>query len=84
MCCDTLLQCRYFQPPSVCVNAAGITRDEFLLKMEDEDFDKVIQVNLKVLPFVLIVLTTIYLYQWKKSIKGFSLFRLSDSFTLMH
>uniref|UniRef100_A0A8C7RNJ3 (3R)-3-hydroxyacyl-CoA dehydrogenase n=1 Tax=Oncorhynchus mykiss TaxID=8022 RepID=A0A8C7RNJ3_ONCMY len=43
----TSIQCRYFQPPSVCVNAAGITRDEFLLKMEDEDFDKVIQVNLK-------------------------------------
>uniref|UniRef100_A0A4W5RXQ4 Hydroxysteroid (17-beta) dehydrogenase 8 n=1 Tax=Hucho hucho TaxID=62062 RepID=A0A4W5RXQ4_9TELE len=39
---DTLLQCRYFQPPSVCVNAAGVTQDEFLLKME-EDFDKVIQ-----------------------------------------
>ncbi|XP_012693063.2 estradiol 17-beta-dehydrogenase 8 [Clupea harengus] len=41
------IQRRYFQPPSVCVNAAGITQDEFLLKMEEEDFDKVIQVNLK-------------------------------------
>lgn len=30
------------------MNAAGITQDEFLLKMEEEDFDKVIQVNLKV------------------------------------
>ncbi|XP_063041636.1 estradiol 17-beta-dehydrogenase 8 [Engraulis encrasicolus] len=38
---------RYFQPPSVCVNAAGITQDEFLMKMEEEDFDKVIRVNLK-------------------------------------
>ncbi|KAI2653184.1 (3R)-3-hydroxyacyl-CoA dehydrogenase [Labeo rohita] len=38
---------RYFQPPSVCVNAAGITKDEFLLKMEEDDFDKVIEVNLK-------------------------------------
>lgn len=43
------LQRRYFQPPSVCVNAAGITQDEFLLKMEEDDFDKVIEVNLKVL-----------------------------------
>ncbi|KAJ8000107.1 hypothetical protein DPEC_G00201410 [Dallia pectoralis] len=43
----TDIQCRYFQPPSVCVNAAGITQDEFLLKMNDEDFDRVIQVNLK-------------------------------------
>lgn len=41
------IQRRYFQPPSVCVNAAGITQDEFLLKMEEEDFDRVIQVNLK-------------------------------------
>uniref|UniRef100_A0A8C7PG14 THIF-type NAD/FAD binding fold domain-containing protein n=1 Tax=Oncorhynchus mykiss TaxID=8022 RepID=A0A8C7PG14_ONCMY len=32
--------CRYFQPPSVCVNAAGVTQDDFSLKMEDEDFDK--------------------------------------------
>ncbi|XP_051527790.1 estradiol 17-beta-dehydrogenase 8-like isoform X2 [Myxocyprinus asiaticus] len=43
----TSIQHHYFQPPSVCVNAAGITQDEFLLKMEEEDFDKVIEVNLK-------------------------------------
>uniref|UniRef100_A0A3Q4HVX7 (3R)-3-hydroxyacyl-CoA dehydrogenase n=1 Tax=Neolamprologus brichardi TaxID=32507 RepID=A0A3Q4HVX7_NEOBR len=42
-----LLQTRYFQPPSVCVNAAGITQDDFLLNMEEEQFDKVIQINLK-------------------------------------
>lgn len=41
-------QARYFQPPSVCVNAAGITLDNFLLDMEEDDFDKVVQVNLKV------------------------------------
>uniref|UniRef100_A0A3Q3M7X9 (3R)-3-hydroxyacyl-CoA dehydrogenase n=1 Tax=Mastacembelus armatus TaxID=205130 RepID=A0A3Q3M7X9_9TELE len=41
------LQTRYFQPPSVCVNAAGITQDDFLLNMEEEQFDRVIQVNLK-------------------------------------
>uniref|UniRef100_A0A8C8DK98 (3R)-3-hydroxyacyl-CoA dehydrogenase n=1 Tax=Oryzias sinensis TaxID=183150 RepID=A0A8C8DK98_9TELE len=43
----TNIQTRYFQPPSVCVNAAGITLDEFLLNMEEEQFDRVIQVNLK-------------------------------------
>ncbi|KAJ8273742.1 hypothetical protein GJAV_G00105030 [Gymnothorax javanicus] len=43
----TAIQCRYFQPPSVSVSAAGITRDEFMLKMEEDDFDRVIQVNLK-------------------------------------
>ncbi|XP_020794996.1 estradiol 17-beta-dehydrogenase 8 isoform X1 [Boleophthalmus pectinirostris] len=43
----TQIQTRYFQPPSVCVNAAGITQDNFLLSLEEEEFDKVIQVNLK-------------------------------------
>lgn len=42
------LQTRYFQPPSVCVNAAGITQDDFLLNMEEEHFDRVVRVNLKV------------------------------------
>ncbi|XP_029023727.1 estradiol 17-beta-dehydrogenase 8 [Betta splendens] len=43
----TSIQTRYFQPPSVCVNAAGITQDDFLLSLEEEAFDRVIQVNLK-------------------------------------
>uniref|UniRef100_A0A3P8T6W2 (3R)-3-hydroxyacyl-CoA dehydrogenase n=1 Tax=Amphiprion percula TaxID=161767 RepID=A0A3P8T6W2_AMPPE len=43
----TSIQTHYFQPPSVCVNAAGITQDDFLLSMEEEHFDRVIQVNLK-------------------------------------
>lgn len=43
-----LLQSRYFQPPSVCVNAAGITQDDFLLNMSEEQFDTVVRVNLKV------------------------------------
>lgn len=42
------LQTQYFQPPSVCVTAAGITQDDFLLNMEEEKFDRVVQVNLKV------------------------------------
>lgn len=36
------------RPPSVVVNSAGITRDNFLLKLSEEDFDEVINVNLKV------------------------------------
>ncbi|XP_047460560.1 estradiol 17-beta-dehydrogenase 8 isoform X2 [Mugil cephalus] len=43
----TNIQTLYYQPPSVCVNAAGITQDDFLLNMEEEHFDRVIQVNLK-------------------------------------
>jgi NAD(P)-dependent dehydrogenase (short-subunit alcohol dehydrogenase family) len=38
----------YSQPPSVVVNSAGITRDNFLLKMDEQWFQKVIDVNLKV------------------------------------
>lgn len=33
--------------PNVIVNSAGITRDSFLLKMSEKDFDQVISVNLK-------------------------------------
>ncbi|KAL8608122.1 hypothetical protein ACOMHN_016577 [Nucella lapillus] len=33
--------------PCIAVNAAGITRDDFLLKMEEKHFDEVISVNLK-------------------------------------
>ena len=38
----------YRRPPCVLVNSAGITSDDFLLKMDEEKFDKVIDVNLKV------------------------------------
>uniref|UniRef100_A0A1L8DIW5 (3R)-3-hydroxyacyl-CoA dehydrogenase n=1 Tax=Nyssomyia neivai TaxID=330878 RepID=A0A1L8DIW5_9DIPT len=38
---------KYKKPPSVIVNSAGITRDGFILKMAEEDFDAVINVNLK-------------------------------------
>ncbi|XP_056877067.1 estradiol 17-beta-dehydrogenase 8 [Takifugu flavidus] len=43
----TSIQARFFQPPLVCVNAAGITQDDFMLNMEEDKFDRVIQVNLK-------------------------------------
>lgn len=39
---------RNFQrPPTIIVNSAGITRDNFLLKMSEMDFDNVVNVNLK-------------------------------------
>jgi len=34
-------------PPAIVVNSAGITRDCYLLKMTDEQFDQVLGVNLK-------------------------------------
>lgn len=37
----------YPKPPSIIVNCAGIIRDSFLLEMSEEDFDSVINVNLK-------------------------------------
>lgn len=48
-CRPLALQAQFFQPPSVCVTAAGITQDDFLLNMKEEEFDRVVQVNLKVL-----------------------------------
>ncbi|XP_004617730.2 (3R)-3-hydroxyacyl-CoA dehydrogenase [Sorex araneus] len=41
------VQARYSRPPSVVVSCAGITRDEFLLHLSEDDWDKVIAVNLK-------------------------------------
>ncbi|XP_022906507.2 (3R)-3-hydroxyacyl-CoA dehydrogenase [Onthophagus taurus] len=38
---------KYREPPSVIVNCAGITRDNFLLKLSEADFNEVIDVNLK-------------------------------------
>lgn len=42
---DVLKQ--FSKPPTIIVNSAGITRDNFLLKLSDKDFDDVINVNLK-------------------------------------
>ncbi|KAM6472467.1 (3R)-3-hydroxyacyl-CoA dehydrogenase isoform 2-T2 [Liasis olivaceus] len=42
------LQARFSRPASVCVNCAGITMDEFLLKQSEAAFDAVLRVNLKV------------------------------------
>lgn len=38
----------YSGPPTVVVNAAGITRDNFMLKMSVLDFESVFNVNVKV------------------------------------
>jgi len=38
----------YSSPPTIVVNAAGITRDNFLLKMSVQDFESVFNVNVKV------------------------------------
>lgn len=37
----------YSQPPDILVNCAGITIDKYMLRMSEEAFDKVIDVNLK-------------------------------------
>lgn len=45
-----VLECivsEFKKPPCILVNSAGITKDEFLIKMDEKKFDKVIEVNLK-------------------------------------
>ena len=39
----------YQQTPTIAVNSAGITKDNFLIKLSEQDFDDVINVNLKVI-----------------------------------
>ncbi|XP_043306648.1 (3R)-3-hydroxyacyl-CoA dehydrogenase isoform X1 [Cervus elaphus] len=41
------VQACFSRPPSVVVSCAGITRDEFLLHMSEDNWDRVIAVNLK-------------------------------------
>ena len=38
---------KYSSPPTIIVNSAGITRDQFLLKLGEHDFDQVLDANLK-------------------------------------
>jgi len=38
---------KYKRAPDIVVNSAGITKDGFLLRMKEEDFEQVIDVNLK-------------------------------------
>lgn len=39
---------KFNAPPTIVVNAAGIIKDNFILKLEEDQFDDVIRVNLKV------------------------------------
>lgn len=43
----TDLKNKYNMVPSVVVNCAGITRDSLIVNMTEEDFDKVLNINLK-------------------------------------
>ncbi|XP_047035657.1 estradiol 17-beta-dehydrogenase 8 [Helicoverpa zea] len=38
---------QYKAPPTIIVNSAGITRDNWLLKLSEEDYDSVLNINLK-------------------------------------
>ncbi|CAH0722254.1 unnamed protein product, partial [Brenthis ino] len=38
---------QYKNPPKIVVNSAGITRDNWLLKLSEEDYDSVLNINLK-------------------------------------
>lgn len=38
---------KYQKPPNIIVNCAGITRDNFLLKMSEANFQEVLDINLK-------------------------------------
>uniref|UniRef100_A0A8V0X374 Ketoreductase (KR) domain-containing protein n=1 Tax=Gallus gallus TaxID=9031 RepID=A0A8V0X374_CHICK len=41
------VQDHFGTPPSICVTCAGVTRDEFLLRLPHNHFDEVLSVNLK-------------------------------------
>ena len=42
------VQSAFKEVPTIAVNSAGITRDAMMVKMSEENFDKVMNVNLKV------------------------------------
>ena len=45
----------YQRYPCISVNCHGITRDDFLIKMSEESFNEVINVNLKVVLVILLL-----------------------------
>jgi len=45
--CFQQILAEYSRAPDIVVNSAGITRDKIMLRMKEEDFDKVVDVNLK-------------------------------------
>ena len=52
----------YNRYPCIAVNCHGITRDDFILKMKEERFNEVINVNLKVYIYIYIYIYIISLY----------------------
>ena len=42
------IKSHFSQPLTIAVSSAGITRDHFLLKMDEKNFDQVMNINLKV------------------------------------
>lgn len=42
------IRSKFNSAPSIVVNSAGITKDNFVLKLDEDHFDDVIRVNLKV------------------------------------
>ena len=47
--CEKLVECflNDFETIDVLINNAGITKDNLLMRMNEQDFDKVIEINLK-------------------------------------
>ncbi|XP_078045040.1 estradiol 17-beta-dehydrogenase 8 isoform X2 [Augochlora pura] len=67
---------KYNKPPTIIVNSAGITRDQFILKQTESDFDKVINVNLK---GTFLVIQTAVQYMLEANVnKGSSIVNLSS------
>lgn len=77
---------QYKKCPSIVINSAGITRDNWMVKLSEMDFDSVIDVNLKVgLTFVLFSAFDLLFYIKKKMILGnvfgnASFFKSNDRF----
>ena len=47
---------QYKKCPSIVINSAGITRDNWMLKLSEMDFDSVIDVNLKVSSLMILII----------------------------
>ena len=50
------VQKSFSQVPCINVNCAGITQDNFLLKMDETSYDQVMNVNMKVGVYIYIIL----------------------------
>ena len=43
------MKAKFTETPSIVVNSAGITRDSLFLRLQEQQYDQVLNVNLKVL-----------------------------------